>query len=350
MENNNIIESVFNEIRSEALNNEIILKEYEEGIGLLDTPVRIGFVFNEEREGYISLKSNDEVRFYKLLKEYAYNALIFYGLEPNRNNIKKVITYLLSNVANYELDDLNSFLEKRINFFIEDSLKFKKVSNPCSLGNIIGYVDNQSILQETPLCFKSSFIDGDKRYNLPRISFGIDNNTCYIYAIQNKDVLSEDLQDSNYNELVHRTMRTINSGVKKYRNVTPSFVIALTYFISYLNQNNITNIRTIPSMPTRIENRKLVNKYKVNRMISKGTITSDVEEFKEQLENKRINDVYNATKKFSDCFERLKVHFSGIFIENVELTDELLLEVSSLVTSNELLREIVAESKTDMIK
>lgn len=77
MENNNIIESVFNEIRSEALNNEIILKEYEEGIGLLDTPVRIGFVFNEEREGYISLKSNDEVRFYKLLKEYAYNALIF---------------------------------------------------------------------------------------------------------------------------------------------------------------------------------------------------------------------------------------------------------------------------------
>ncbi len=89
MENNNIIESVFNEIRSEALNNEIILKEYEEGIGLLDTPVRIGFVFNEEREGYISLKSNDEVRFYKLLKEYAYNALIFYGLEPNRNNIRK---------------------------------------------------------------------------------------------------------------------------------------------------------------------------------------------------------------------------------------------------------------------
>lgn len=172
----------------------------------------------------------------------------------------------------------------------------------------------------------------------------------YIYAIQNKDTLSEDMQDGNYNELVHRTMRTINSGVKKYRNVTPSFVIALTYFISYLNQNNITNIRTIPNLPTRIENRKLVNIFKVNRMISKGTITSDVEKFKEDLETKRLNDVYNATKKFSDCFERLKVHFSGIYLENIELTDELILEVSSLITSNELLMQLVAESKKNMIK
>lgn len=350
MENNNIIESVFNEIKNEALSKEILLKEYEEGLGLLDTPVRIGFVFNEEKEGYLSLKTNDEVRFYKLLKEYAYNALIFYCLEPNRNNIKKVITYLLSNVANYELDDLNSFLEKRINFFSLDILKFKKVSNPCSLGIIEGYVDKQSILQETPYCFKSFFKQDGKIYNLPRISFGIDNNTCYIYAIQNKDTLSEDMQDSNYNELVHRTMRTINSGVKKYRNVTPSFVIALTYFISYLNQNNITNIRTIPNLPTRIENRKLVNIFKVNRMISKGTITSDVEKFKEDLETKRLNDVYNATKKFSDCFERLKVHFSGIYLENIELTDELILEVSSLITSNELLMQLVAESKKNMIK
>lgn len=350
MENNNIIESVFNEIKNEALSKEILLKEYEEGLGLLDTPVRIGFVFNEEKEGYLSLKTNDETKFYKLLKEYAYNALIFYCLEPNRNNIKKVITYLLSNVANYELDDLNSFLEKRINFFSLDILKFKKVSNPCSLGIIDGYVDKQSILQETPYCFKSFFKQDGKRYNLPRISFGIDNNTCYIYAIQNKDTLSEDMQDSNYNELVHRTMRTINSGVKKYRNVTPSFVIALTYFISYLNQNNITNIRTIPNLPTRIENRKLVNIFKVNRMISKGTITSDVEKFKEDLETKRLNDVYNATKKFSDCFERLKVHFSGIYLENIELTDELILEVSSLITSNELLMQLVAESKKNMIK
>lgn len=350
MENNNIIESVFNEIKNEALSKEILLKEYEEGLGLLDTPVRIGFVYNEEKEGYISLKTNDEIKFYKLLKEYAYNALIFYCLEPNRNNIKKVITYLLSNVANYELDDLNSFLEKRINFFSLDILKFKKVSNPCSLGIIEGYVDKQSILQETPYCFKSFFKQDGKRYNLPRISFGIDNNTCYIYAIQNKDTLSEDMQDGNYNELVHRTMRTINSGVKKYRNVTPSFVIALTYFISYLNQNNITNIRTIPNLPTRIENRKLVNIFKVNRMISKGTITSDVEKFKEDLETKRLNDVYNATKKFSDCFERLKVHFSGIYLENIELTDELILEVSSLITSNELLMQLVAESKKNMIK
>ena len=344
------MESVFNEIKNEALSKEILLKEYEEGLGLLDTPVRIGFVYNEEKEGYISLKTNDEIKFYKLLKEYAYNALIFYCLEPNRNNIKKVITYLLSNVANYELDDLNSFLEKRINFFSLDILKFKKVSNPCSLGIIEGYVDKQSILQETPYCFKSFFKQDGKRYNLPRISFGIDNNTCYIYAIQNKDTLSEDMQDGNYNELVHRTMRTINSGVKKYRNVTPSFVIALTYFISYLNQNNITNIRTIPNLPTRIENRKLVNIFKVNRMISKGTITSDVEKFKEDLETKRLNDVYNATKKFSDCFERLKVHFSGIYLENIELTDELILEVSSLITSNELLMQLVAESKKNMIK
>ena len=88
MENNNIIESVFNEIKNEALSKEILLKEYEEGLGLLDTPVRIGFVYNEEKEGYISLKTNDEIKFYKLLKEYAYNALIFYCLEPNRKKNK----------------------------------------------------------------------------------------------------------------------------------------------------------------------------------------------------------------------------------------------------------------------
>lgn len=41
--------------------------------------------------------------------------------------------------------------------------------------------------QETPYCFKTFISSGENSYELPTISYGIANDICYIYAIQDKN-------------------------------------------------------------------------------------------------------------------------------------------------------------------
>lgn len=339
-----MIEEIFEEIKKEALNGVVILKD--DGY---DMPVRMCFSFNSSKESVFSLNVIDSEKFKKLLNEYVYSALNFYNLMPTRDNIKALLTYIWSNITSKEMNNVEQFLEKRISFF-DVSMSRKEVSKECDLGIINGQVDIQSPLQETPYCFKSSFQSGNDIYALPRISFGIDNGVCYIYAIQNKDA-KQNTNNGEYNELVHRTMRGINSGVKKYRNVTPSFVVALTFFTSFLKSNGINYIDVVSPLPIRQDNKKRVNKYVIDYKTMKGNLDSEsIETLKREFEEKRIMDVHNSTVKFRDCFNRLKVHFSGIHLDCNNLTNEMVLEVLELSTNQPFLQQVVADIPHNVLK
>lgn len=339
-----MIEEIFEEIVREARNGVVMLKD--DGY---DIPIRMCFSFNEEIEDVSKISITNQNVFEKLLKEYVYCALNHYDLLPTSDNVKSILTYLWSNITSKEMLNVEKFLERRIAFFNSSFIE-KTITKTCDLGIITGYVDVQSMLQETPFCFKSSFQNGDDVYSLPRISFGIDNGVCYIYAIQNKDC-KLNTNNPEYNEQVHRMMRSINSGVKKYRNVTPSFVVALTYFTSILKSYGIDKIEVLSPLPLRQDNKKRVNKYIVEYKTLQGNLSPEsIEVLKTQLEEKRIRDVHNATVKFRDCVKRLNVHFSGLNLEHNVMTDEMVLDVLELSTNQPFLQQIVADEPHNVLK
>ena len=65
----------------------------------------------------------------------------------------------------------------------------------------------------------------------------------------------------------------------------------------------------------------------------------ELEIVKKELEAKKLNDDFNSTIKFVNCFNRLKLHFDNIFLK--ELDEGVTLEILSLITNNEFLEEIV---------
>lgn len=346
-----MITKIFDEIVKEARSGVINLIQYDEYEGDVTVPVRMAFnvVKGSVSESLPNFYINDSVTFSGLLKEYAYTACSFYKLEFNYNNIKSVLTYLWSNITEQEMPYLEQYIAKAINFYNDTSLLDKIVSKTTSIGMLTGYTDNNSIYQETPYCFKSYFKEDSKVYYLPRISYGISKDVCYIYAIQNKD--NSNNKDESYNAIVKDKINCINSGVKKYRNVTPSFVLSLTLFLSYLKENNINKVCVMPKLPIREQNKKLVNLHKIKVATMKGTINdSNMEEFAKKLEQKRINDQYNATVKFANCFNRLKLHFDNLFMEECKMDNKLLIEITQLITTNVFLQEIVAENNISMLK
>lgn len=180
------------------------------------------------------------------------------------------------------------------------------------------------------------------KYSLPRISYGISNGICYIYAIQNKD--SKMNTDSKYNLEVKDKLKTINSGISKYRNITPSFVVALALFISFLKENNINKIQVMTPLPIRQKNRELSTEYKIKFYSMYGNLNEEeLEKFKTEIKDKSLKDDYNSTVKFVNCFNRLKLHFDKSFLQ--ELDEDLTMEIINLITNNEFLNEIVKERK-----
>lgn len=241
-----MIYKAFNELKEEARLGEV---NY-----LLDDDImKLRILFNIVDDSILNNMPNlyikDNNNFNKLLYKYVYIALNFYNLEINYNNIKKILAFLFSNITDKEMNNIEAYLKKYIDFYEDQTLKDQYGEKKTTLGNLKYKIDTQSFQQETPYCFKSYFDNETSKYALPRISFGISNGICYIYAIQNKD--SKMNIDSNYNFKVKEKMKEINKGISKYRNVTPSFVVALSLFISVLKENNITQIKVVTPLPIR---------------------------------------------------------------------------------------------------
>lgn len=312
------------EVINEAKNGQVII-DYESWPICFNTLLKVGNTyqsFTNDNQAPVLLL-DDLNKFLELLKKY-----LDLELSLNRrhtpfitnhlhNYQKTLIAYLFVNATTDDFLNPCAMLETKIAFLqdqkisqINHKINLENISN--SYLNITSYLD--SIYMETPYKLTLSITNDTDSYQLPSISYGISNNTCYIYSVLNPK------QEINtpYQKRIKRLLYKINESVSEDNlHVSPSAVLSLSIFLKILELNNIKKIKVIPYLPLRYLSRDLFAKDN-EALIARNDFIQT-----------------NATNKLIDTFFRLQYHgFIDINSYPYELDDSLHLTINNSSTIN----------------
>ena len=298
------------------------------------------------------LKLTNKERLLALLKQYVGYLNIHSQVE-----IKRALALLWANASWSDFEFPEAFVQRNIDF----------LNNPVFENKIIGPIESllasQLVIeinrytQETPFCFQTFITNGEDSYELPLISYGISNDVCYIYAIQNKTPEKNTI----YEKKIKRLLYKLNDGIydketkeyKLYReglssyypenisDVSPSSILCLTVFLNELYQKGIEKVKIIPFLPIRYQAKEEAFRKKAN-YLAKGE--EERKQLFEQLQQEQIRIQNNLTQKFIRNFYRLQHHFPNIEICSVpfEVDECLNLNLGEFEsTKNPILNEII---------
>ena len=264
----------------------------EASTGRVDCFFMMNLLFStyiREENKTIEAKKNDDGRyliprlviknkesFNKLLTEYLSLArkkydlsiyqdeLTFVDVENYEQVINKIIlTTLWANATYDDFGESEEFLRKQIAFLKDET--FSEYEEPTIIGyseTLGGYVEveniQETILNETPNSLKISVIEPEtnERYTFPLVRYGIEDNKCYIYAVQKNKKYDE---ENKFKKRVNRRLFQIgenfdtkndtyeNYGEGNLKDVSASFVVASNIALGLLASKGITDI-VVPSI------------------------------------------------------------------------------------------------------
>lgn len=407
------LEKIFDEFVIEASKGHIETDPF-----IYNTQFQTVYGNSEYTGNKLCLKIRDKQQFLSLISKYLLQLKKYRNIDFDYNTIKEAITLLFSNLTYEELTKPESYIERYISFYdnilpnaelkkfssfnadttflrknkerskqlneIEDEktaniakreyleglLGSQKRNNELWDSNITISNNIQSLNQETPYVCEIKFnkeVDGQiVSFTLPRISYGINDGICYIYAVQNKNEVKEmNSLEKKYQSIINRSLYELNDGVyenetqeyKDYKegktkeypenisDVSPSSIFALAIFLNILKANNINMVKVVSFLPIRYNAKEKAN-YKKVQFVSKKQELDFMEKvalFKKlKIEQNMIQD--NLTNKFIRNFMRLKYHFNNINILNIPFESEevVSLEIKDFESSNnEILNEII---------
>lgn len=371
MENRKIIKSIFfNEIIKEALNGEvkILLKDRHEQEEFI---FNVGFNTKETFSGDSfkpTLIIDDKEKFIDLLCEYiklcdGYNN--FFKKYDIEGRIKGYLTVMWSNATYEDFANPCAYIQKLINFY-ENKLCSDEVTiynqNVDSLNNsdILIKDVKQDIRMETPYAFTPILKSHEDEYELPTISYGIDNDICYIYAIQNK----QKEINSSYQKKIKRILYKLNGGVLDletdeyldYKNgddyypenisdVSPASILSLSIFLDVLKNAGINKVNVITLLPIRVEARTKAFKkrYQYKKEYSKLT-DKELEKLLLEYERENLRTSQNSSDKLIRNFRRLEAQTGNCQIISfpMEFDEYLHLSVKDYkYGSNEILDDVI---------
>lgn len=295
--------------------------------------------------------------------------------ELNSDFIKNSLVHLFANATFTDFENPEMFIDKYINFMNMDILTTKDIhgifDDVISTKDMVYGSDltcdivKQSEFFETPYAFKSKIILGNLEYKLPVISFGISNNTCYIYAIQKEKEKFKTKENDTYNNKVKRILYKLDDKVRDYESleyleykegksdyypenitdVVPSAILALSQFFNTLYQNNIKNVSVVSYLPVRYNAKKEAFESKVRYKAKLNNVSIDelnVMMEEASLEHLRIQN--NLTQKLIRNFMRLGYHFNNIEMIGYpyELSEYLDIKINAFTdTNNDILKKII---------
>lgn len=193
---------------------------------------------------------DDSDRFEEALKQYlqAVEETNIKSTQMNaRHNERYFIFNIWKNATNYDFQNPVDFIKRYTDFIKDDT--FSQYDDLTVLGK---YENNMLMVKreeddygfETPYIMHFSLTNGKYIYNLPWVRYGITKKAdgekmAYIYALQNMDPSPNE----SYNMQIRKSINKVNSGVNKFRNVTPSSIATLGIFLGMLEREGIHSIR-----------------------------------------------------------------------------------------------------------
>lgn len=200
----------------------------------------------------------DEERYYKplidvkdlgdldlALREYARCLEEFYKKYPTYqyyHDLSYFYNNLLFNMVNSDAEDLTSYIYRRCEFLQDES--FAEYEARTLLAEVDGAkYYGQRIPEEpgleTPFVMIFEVEYEGVTYPLPLIRYAVDNNrNCHLFTIQYGRGREYDTDNTIFKSLVNK----INTGVKHFRNVSPSFVVSFTLFLKLLREEDIHDV------------------------------------------------------------------------------------------------------------
>lgn len=164
------------------------------------------------------------------------------GILKEYHDLSFFFNNLLFNMNNADAEDLSSYIDKR-SMFLKDDI-FKHYDNITPIGKFNGnLICVEKVLEEpgleSPYVLEFTIEYEDEIYQLPLVRYAIDeNNVCHLFAVQFGRYRNYAVEERKYKRIVNK----INKGVRKYRNVSPSFVLSLRLFLDLLKEHGISKI------------------------------------------------------------------------------------------------------------
>ena len=292
----NLIENVFyNEIIPECKNGNLKLRDFSPAIKF-DTIIEN----NKQELDYKNpiLVINDKKRFNAYLTSYVKKAIMFYyNGNFTKDNIKAVLAYAFINATSTELSNPILYLNRRINFFDYELDNYYKEDNFNSY-KVFFEVNKTIPLLEAPYVFKTRITDGNDEYFLPQLYFGIDNDTAYVYAIQNKNKNSDDKLRKKINRMLfkfnNKYVDDNDSALFNGKDVTMSFIATIIFFLRFLKESSINKLKVVIGMPIRYNSHYEAYERRLKYHISKMS-KEEYEAYKNSLDisNKAYDDNVN---------------------------------------------------------
>lgn len=321
---------------------------YKDNIDNIPYNIVFNTVIEEDNINYTYKKENNNLfiptlvirnkkLFNTLLEKYLILSLEFYSNDnyiEDENKIKKILTLLWSNATYEDFNEPINFLRKRIDFFnnkLEDYQEEKYIDF-IECDSTIGLKTTKaSILNETPYKFQITLYNGEYKFNLPIIYYGISNNTVYIYAIQNNKDFNK--ENNKYQKYIKRKLYSLDEGldVKKenydnydlgnIKDISNSFLLAVALFINVLENKFIDKIVVSTFLPTRYNSKEIMLDLFKEKFNDKVNSIRD--------DNNKIQS--NLTEKFVRLFLRLSYHYDGINVSNYpnEVSNNLVLSLNN---------------------
>lgn len=318
----------------------------EASTGRVDCFFMMNLLFStyiREENKTIEAKKNDDGRyliprlviknkdnFNKLLTEYLALArkkydlsiyqdeLTFADVENYEQVINKIIlTTLLANATYDDFSESEEFLKKQIAFLKDET--FSEYEEPTIIGyseTLGGYVEveniQETILNETPNSLKISVIEPEtnERYTFPLVRYGIEDNKCYIYAVQKNKRYDE---ENKFKKKVNRRLFQIgenfdtkndtyeNYGEGNLKDVSASFVVASNIALGLLASKGITDV-VVPSI--------LIERWnaKETGIIVKSKREENSQEYIDSNKEEHNKIQNNLTEKLLRTFLRIVSH------------------------------------------
>lgn len=318
----------------------------EASTGRVDCFFMMNLLFStyiREENKTIEAKKNDDGRyliprlviknkdnFNKLLTEYLALArkkydlsiyqdeLTFADVENYEQVINKIIlTTLWANATYDDFSESEEFLRKQIAFLKDET--FSEYEEPTIIGyseTLGGYVEveniQETILNETPNSLKISVIEleTNERYTFPLVRYGIEDNKCYIYAVQKNKRYDE---ENKFKKKVNRRLFQIgenfdtkndtyeNYGEGNLKDVSASFVVASNIALGLLASKGITDV-VVPSI--------LIERWnaKETGIIVKSKREENSQEYIDSNKEEHNKIQNNLTEKLLRTFLRIVSH------------------------------------------